>query len=367
MRDGGYEGGWATVTMAGIRDRLHGNHHRAAARAGYLRPPAGDGCLVWIKADDDETACGLASALAPAVLDRRRDARVVVTFEHEYRSCLTRLTHLPRAGYGYGPADRPRAVARVKRRLAPAGVIAIGRALRPRLAQALADSGTPAVVVHGPPPAAGRVSQGFPNSASERQAWGTRAAATGALASLIVEAQVEPQFSGVAGAHARALWWIADGPASLVPGWVAAWRASPLAATDILFIGDAPGLPSLAAWDRRPLSPGAVIAVDDRRYWPALAASATGIHISDPDEMLLWQVLAGGNVVSAAGPADLDLLSPPPVAAVAGDGLMEYWQGLIRAPAASRAQADGIRRFFWGERRRAQSAVAVLLDQVEAW
>ncbi|MHB1567078.1 MAG: glycosyltransferase N-terminal domain-containing protein [Acidiferrobacter sp.] len=366
MRDTSYEGGWVAAVVADGQDRLRGERGRANARWGFLRPPGGDGRVVWIKADGDEIASWLSGALAQAVLDRRQDVRVVVTFEHEYGRVVERLADLPRTGYGYGPADRPRAVARVLRRFAPAGVIAVGRALRTRLGKTLHDRKIPAIVVHGPPPGDAAFT-GFPNSASEAQAWGTQAAATGALASMIVEAQVEPQFSGVAGAHARALWWIADVAALAVPALVAAWRASPLSGTDILFIGGAPGVPSLAAWDRRPFRAGSVVAVDDRRYWPALAASATAIHVDHPGEMLLWQVLAGGNVVSVSPDTGLDLLSPPPLPRVAIDKLLDYWQGLAAAPLATRGLADPIRRFFWGERRRAQAAVAVLLEQVYQW
>ena len=355
------------VLAANLKDRLGGRTARANARMGYLSPPPGDGRILWIKAPAHAESVWLAAELAHAVRECRHDVRLIFTFEEEFAPSTKRIAAVKRAGYGFGPADRSAAVRRVLERFAPlSGVIAVGASLRPRLASALSARGIPLVVVHGPR-VDGQYGDVLPNTASEARDAGPHVLAAGPLMSMIVEAQVEPHFRGVAGAHARAVWWIADLPDAVLTDVIRQWRASPLAAHDLLFVGARGDLPRLSQWDRQPYSVGSVIAVDDDRYWSALAASATGIHAEQPGERLLWQILASGQVVSFAAPEGLDLLRPVPSAAVAREGLMAYWQGLIDDPVAARTRADALRRYFWNERRHAQDALAALLARVYEW
>ena len=365
-----YEGHGLAGLWADIRDRLHKNYGRANARLGFLGTPAGTGRILWIKTDGKAVHARLAVEAARAVRERRQDVRLVVTFEEEYRQEWAWLDKLPRTGYGFGPADRVAATERVLSRLAPAGVIAVGQALRPELASALTRTKVPCCVLHGPPPQGAIHCHGFPNTLSERQAWKGRPQSDAAFFSLMAEAQVEPTFSGIAGAHARALWWLTDPDPGVVDGQVRSWRRSQLAASDILFVGTrAADTLALSAWDRdrQPLSRGAVVWVDDDRFWPALAASCHGIHLSQPPEPLLWAALAGGRVVSAERPSGLDLLRQAPIHEVSDRELWAYWQNVVAEPAAGRASADGLRRYFWEERRRAAAVTETLLQLVYDW
>ncbi len=363
-----YGSNLARVLMADVADRLGGRKGRANARLGFLTVPPGDGRIIWIKADADADAVWLAAELAHAVRERRRDVRLIVTFEEEFEGNSRRIKELARAGYGFGPADWPGAVRRVLARFAPlAGVITVGASLRRQLAAALEKAGTPVVAVHGLPPQAAQAAQALPNTAAERRAWGVRAIACAPLMSMIVEAQVEPQFRGVAGARARALWWITDVEEAVLPEVIRQWRASPLSARDLLFVGASGEGPRLSEWTRSPYAPGTVIAVDDARYWPALAASATGIHMRRPGERLFWQVLASGQVVTASGLESFDLLQPAPCETVAAEDLTACWVRVLDDPVAARQRADDIRRYFWQQRRLAQDAVAVLLARVYGW
>ncbi len=364
----GYGGGLGSVLMADGLDRLRGRKGRANARLGFLKTPPGSGRIVWIKADADADTVWLAAELAHAVRERRQDVRLVVTFEEEFEESARRLKELARAGYGFGPADRPAAVRRVLARFAPlAGVITVGAGLRPRLAGALQKAGIPVVAVHGLPPQAAQAAQALPNTGAELRAWGARAIASAPLASMIVEAQVEPHFRGVAGARARALWWITDVDEALLPEVIRQWNASPLSAQDLLFVGATGELPRLSAWTRVPYAPGAVIAVDDSRYWSALAASASGIHVGRPGERLFWQALASGQVVTASSLAPFDLLEQAPCAIVAMEDLAVSWLRLLGDPLGARQRADDIRRYFWQQRRQAQDAVAAFLARVYDW
>lgn len=365
-----YEGHWFSGLWADIADRLQKNHGRANARLGFLHAPAGTGRVLWIKTDGAAPHARLAVEVARAVRERRQDVRLVVTFEEEYQKGWAQLEKLERTGYGFGPADRTGVTERVMRRLAPAGVIAVGQGLRPELASALTRGQIPCCVLHGLPPEGAIQCYGFPNTLSERQAWKGRPQSDAAFFSLMAEAQVEPTFSGIAGAHARALWWLPDPEPGTVEERIRSWRQSNLALNDILFMGapSADAIP-LSAWDRerQPLPRGAVVWVDDERFWPALAASCHGIHLLKPPETLLWAALAGGRVVSAERPADLDLLRPAPIAPLDGRELWAYWQTLIAEPVEGRATADNLRRYFWEERRRAAAVTEILLQMVYDW
>ncbi|MHB1513375.1 MAG: glycosyltransferase N-terminal domain-containing protein [Acidiferrobacter sp.] len=366
--DRAYEGGRLAGLAADIRDWFRGNAARANARRGFLRPAPGAKRAVWIKSDGREITGWLAAEIARSVRERRADLPIVVTFEHEHRGVEARLAAVPNLAYGFGPADRPRATRRVIERLRPGIVIALGTALRTRLAAALTEAAVPCLVVHGPPPpSSAPACLGFAHTAGEQRAWHGREHWDAPLLALLVAAQVEPVFQGLAGAHARALFWVAD-PSETVAAEIAQrWRASPAARHDILFLGaPSPGASRLSAWDqdRRPLAPGAVVWVDEPRFWPALAASCAAIHLMAPSEPLLWAALAGGRVVSAEDVAGLELLGAAPLIEVAWGELGRFWQELLDGPQAARTAADDVRRYFWQERRRAADAALVLLERV---
>ncbi len=367
MADRAYEGDLIAGAAADVWDRLSGQAARANARLGLLRGPASHARLVWIKSDAREANGRLAAEIARTVRERSADLPIVVTFEMEHAAILARLKAITNLGFAYGPADRRAATRRILERLRPAYVVALGEAMRPRLAAALKASGVPCCIVHGRPAAAFDGCVGFAQTASEQQAWRGRAHWGGPFGALLAAAQVEPVFQGLAGAHARALFWVADAPPAAAARIAQAWRASPGADYDILFLASPiPGASRLSAWneDRRPLAPGSVVWVDEERFWPALAASCTAIHVTAPSETLLWAVLAGGRVVSAARVAMLDLPGAAPLREVDGDALLAYWAGLLANPGSARAAADSLRRYFWSERRAAGEAALALVTQV---
>ncbi len=367
MPDPGYAGGLWAGLLADVRDRMTHNRRRANARWGFLNPPPGSGHVIWIKADGERATVRLAFEIARALGERRPDRRLVVTYESEYREWLGLLRETEGTGHGFGPTDRAGVVARVLARLAPSGVVAVGDALRPALAQALGRRGLASCVVHGMPPSAATACRGFPGTGRERAAWRGRPHADAALTALIVQAQVEPVFQGVAGAHARALWWWADG-AGDEDALIAAWSRSRLAAHDLLFVTHSKrARVRLSQWDRSPLPAGSIVSVDEERFWPALAASCTGVHLVNPSEPLLWTVLGGGRAVSVRSLAALDLLRPAPLPEWSDGDVLPFWEGLLEDPAHARTCADEVRRFFWNERRRAASVTESLLQEVSGW
>ncbi len=364
MRDRAYAGAWFAGLCADVADRFGKNHARANGRLGLLRPRSGSGPLVWIKADGAELSGRLAAEIARAGRARFPDRPIVLTFEEEHPAVIDILAHIAGVGYAYGPADRRAALRRALRRLAPTRVLAVGAGMGGHLAAELRDRAIPCALVHGLPHA-GIPCIGFPQTAREQAAWADYPHHAAPFLALLAASQVEPVFQGIAGAWARALFWVADLTAPAAADLAVAWRASPLARHDLLFIGaPCPGAQPLSVWDRtrHPVPPGTIMWVDEERYWPALAASCTAIHLNAPAEPLLWAVLAGGRTVSAASRAILNLIGTAPVVEVASDELLSYWFQVQAEPQAARAAADALRRYFWAERRRAAAATEVLLD-----
>jgi len=95
--------------------------------------------------------------------------------------------------------------------------------------------------------------------------------------------------------------------------------------------------------------------VDEARWLPALAASASGVWLGlAGDRETYWQALAGGAprvVAEASAPAEV----------VAG------WVALHSDPAQARKRRDESRRLFWEERRKAAAVLEEFLQRVYDW
>ncbi len=384
---------------ADLRDRLRGERARANARWGFLRAPSGRGRLVWVMADASRAAVRLAADVLAAVRAKRLDVRLVLTFEQEYPDLLARTRTLARCAVGYGPADAPGAVRHALASLEPFGVVFVRRSVPPRLAATLAERAIHAVALNCPPPAetaACRLEAAYPANRAQAHGWGRSGGAQfvalpADFLSLLVESQVEPNFHRlVMGGEPRPLWWVHGLGERQAADWLSAWRSSPLAARGVLCLGPAEGESGirlrwavegdlrLSRWARTPLPPGSVVLVDEDRWWPALAASASAIHLYPGAEAAaLWQALAGGAPVSVTDPAcyvaleghgvpqrevlsTLTLMDDPAQ-------VLSRWREYAADPLGARRAGDRARRLLWQVRRRAQQASADFLERVYDW
>ncbi|MHB8455127.1 MAG: glycosyltransferase N-terminal domain-containing protein [Acidiferrobacterales bacterium] len=374
----------------GMRDRLRGEHARANARWGHLRPPEGLGRLVWVEAGGEEGSVQLALGALRALRESRLDIRLVLTFEHEYPQILERgLAGLASTGFGYGPCDAPRAVRRTLRSFEPLGVIMARRAPAPNLCAALASAGTHCIALHTPAPACGRFEAAYPADAAQQSGWQQSGLADyiapqADLATLLIEAQVDPNFRQVlCGSSAQVIWWILGADTNEVRALDAWWTASGLKARGILLVSPAgpetisprTWLP-ISSWQRAPLASGSVMFVDESRWLPAIAATSDAAHAFDCSAWPFWQALAGGCPLSIADRA----LAPGRIGALTGAqaeklfaqphgfaGLEEFWQAMLADPIAARSRGDALRRVFWNERRRAGEVNQELLQRVFKW
>lgn len=380
----GYGPGLFEHWRADARDQWRGQRHRAYARHGLLTPPAGEGRLIWVKSAATRESVMLGAELIRAIHEQRRDVRLALTFEQEYADLVRpRLKGVARAGVGFGPAAHPRILDRVLRRFDPLGVVIVRDPAVQMVTERLARRHVPALIVNAPAPASGTVAaRVYPVSTAQATAWGARGADVAPPAdflTLLIEAQVDPNFRTAIHGGEGHLWWFAASRAGrAVEAMLEAWQRYDGRGGDLLFIGDGtdawdqPGRRSgyvrLSTWDRSRLPGGSVILVDEARWQPALATSVDAVYLASRADASFWQALAGGCPVDVspelatrhAGIAGLESAAP-------GSALLERWQRYAHDAISSRRRGDVLRRYFWQQRRQAADAATALLGEVYRW
>ncbi len=374
----------------GLRDRLQGDHGRANARWGFLRPPAGEGRLVWFQAGGDEGSVRLAAGALRAVRQTRRDLRLVFSFEREYPQLLGRaLPDLDRSAFGHGPSDAPRAVRRALQSLAPLGVLMVARQPAPNLSAALEAAAGRCLALHTPAAAAGCFEAAYPADRDQVEAWqhcgrADYIAPQADLRTLLVEAQVDPNFRKVlCGSTELSVWCVLGASPRRFSELDAWWTDSGLGSRGVLIVaptcaGKVPdGWLPISAWQRTPLAGGSVVLLDEYRWLSAVAASSDAIHVMDTDAWTFWQVLAGGCPVSVSDRTAVLRRFDSDTAVGVADHVFEetttladlerFWVTMRGDPISSRLRGDALRRLFWSERRRAADINRELLKRVFEW
>lgn len=369
--DPGYGAAFWPVWRAVLRDYRVGEGHRARARLGFLSPPEGRGRVVWIKAGAGLDSLRLGVELLGAVRDRRRDVRVVLTFEQDDPQRLPRLLQpWPKIGIGYGPCDRPRVVTRVLGRFQPCGII-VAESTPPE--NLLRRTLAPVAVVGSA--ATASVAAAWPVSATGQEAWGQTGTAEQLLPAAdpqarFAEAQADVVLRSLAGAESRRLWWW-HGSAEQWPAWRAAWQAWSASGDDILMVSLSAGVSppdaalKVSEWDRGSLPGGTVLHIDDPRWYAAAASAAHGVHLAHPGRDVLWQALAAGSAVSLGAPPDAIGIPAPTLEDPAA--VTAHWQELRGNDALRRSRGDAARRRFWEERRQVDENLGALMDRVWMW
>jgi len=378
-RSAAYGGRLLPLLAHGLRDRLQGAHGRANARWGHLRPPPGRGRVLWLKAGADEESVRLGAELLAAIRHKRLDLRLVLTFETDYPPLVDRaLARLEKVGAGYGPCDAPRAVRRALDRLAPLAIIWTGTAADTNLLAAARAQGCRALVVDAPAGTAQGVEAAYPATPAQARTWaGARAgyvAPVADLRTLLTQAQAEPTLRSLMGGGGLRLWWCHGGESGFQSAFIERWCQSPLATDGVLLVSPTPGAADLtiSAWDRRALGAGTVVAVDEPRWYPAVAVAARAQYLAGASAPVLWQSLAAGTpagVSPALAEALEDRMAAPPELAVAADpdAVMAWWSTVAADDAGARRLGDACRRRFWDERRRAGQVRDELLQRVFDW
>lgn len=369
-----------------LADRRSGRPERSRARWGYVRPPAGRGRVLWIKAGDRYDSVRLAVELACAIHDRRRDLRIVTTFEVAYPPALSRLGSLSRAAMGYGPCDVSSAVGRFLARLDPLAVLIVDTGAGEHLMRALALGERHVVAVHAEYPGSGYFEAALPRDDAAAERLAQHADRIGSIAepadgmSMLVHAQASPSLKvlTMAGEERTLWWWQGVSPENLA-GIGGIWQAFAREVAGILILGGVGcerfGIPwsrsrvlTISGWDRSALPVASVIWIDDPRWEVAVAAAAAGVHFTQAGSGTVWQCAAMGVTMSFGHemPRALSVDLGEPSADEPGE-IVARWRRSRSLVNQNRALGDRARRRFWIERRRARTVFNTLLDRVFAW
>ncbi len=375
-----WRGRWASW-----RDMRAGRRDRANARWGWLRVPGERGPVLWMQGFSRPGDLHLGTDLARAISDRRRDLRMILTFEQEFSDIFPGAAHgIARLGYGFGPCAHPLALKKTLERLQPFRYLALGQPAPQPLQRLLGQRRIPAVAMGcapGPGALAGIWEAVYPRGLRQYAGWdvlglGERLLPPVDFQTLVTIAQVEPNFRNlVMGSHGDSLFWVTGlGPADW-PSWLSAWRKWKAGGRSLLFLegaGAPEGLPRLSRWDRQILPPGSVVCVDETRWHPALSASADAIHLQGGEVSLLWQVFASGHPLSAesglAWDLPMEIRAEARVPVLSGPAaIMQWWENVLADPMAGRQQGDEYRRLFWQARREAGDRLPEFLQRVFDW
>jgi hypothetical protein len=389
----GYGSARLRLWYEGVRDRLRGEHARANARWGYLRPPPGRGKLVWVRTGADAGSVRLGAELLGAIRQHRLDLRLILSFEEAHPQIIApRLEGMPKVAVGYGPADAPAAVRRALERLAPVGLIYAGAPARPNLLRAANRAGLRLVAYNAPWSGERGIEASYPRAEAEALAWreaqGARYVAPPANAlALLSLAQVEPTLRSLAaGGRELTLHWVHGLPSGQAVTFLRAWRDSPLGRAGALLVSSESGAEAgaydaaakgegmavlrLSDWARTPVAPGSVLLIDEEHWLPAVAASCEAAHVCTAGGALRWQVLASGAALTVSPELHHEAAEfaglPLPVAARPMD-VIAHWSAFAGAPIEARHIGDACRRRFWEERRRAGDMLQELLQRVFDW
>ena len=386
LPDPGYGSDLWPVWHAVLRDYWLGDGRRARARLGFLSPPEGRGRVIWIRAGAGATSLRLGVELLGAIRERRRDVRLVLTFEQDDPDALRQwLRPWPKVGLGYGPCDRQRVNQRILNRFQPCGILCVETAWPRNLLQ---QAGVPIVAVGGAPSAASL--RHAPRSLAQLvQYWPTAGAVVDTGSGLCqtlapadpharwVEAQADVVLRALAASADCRLWWW-HGAQSAWADWLAAWLDSPLSRQDILLCSFSDGsvptdtmqnIQAVSQWTRVALPAGALLHLDDPRWYAAAASAVEAIHLAAPSRTLYWQAMASGAPLSLAwdGPPNAPEINAACPQFTDPHTVLTEWLRLRAEATLRRQRGDVLRRKFWQERRQVDTNLEQLLSRVWTW
>lgn len=355
-----------------IRDRLHGRRAAANARWGRLSRPAHHGKLIWICSGASRNSVRLGVELAQAIVAKRPDVAVALTYEVEFRELLEPLASVARISCDYGPADYVGSIDAIWRTLTPFALILAGVSPRRNLL-GVASIARHALLVAPPQAVTGHFERVYPTHCAPCP--GATSAQAADLDTLLAEVRIEPRLARAIGAQRR-LWWWHGNDAQQALRFAALFRGH--VPGDLLVMSgplcgalsrEKGGIRLLSRWQDEPIDGDILLLADDARWFAALAFCAAGAHFATSEPDALWQALAGGAYVSTSG--DVNVASPHLTSSV---GLLENendvalrWSALRADPLKARIARDASRRAFTAERRLAQDAIADLMNRVLEW
>lgn len=356
-----------------VLDRLRGERKRARARWGKVERPAATGKLLWVVAGATRQSVRLGVELARAILARRRDLSIALTFECEYPELLGAVESEPRIACGYAPADYAGAMHAVWHHLLPFGVILAGVIPRPNLIR-LSEACRHALLVSPPGFAPGRYERIYPG---HRQIYeGRNVAPASDLEVLMLPSAIQDDagLGGIAAGRTVCLWHGSDADAA--KRIYALFRGH---LPHAILLASGPATATLArhtsetirlsAWAEQPVPPDKLVLLDDPAALAALMPNMIGAHFDLHDKDLMWLALAAGACVSVATVEGIDAPGARSELRQIGDEntLIDYWRSFDADPRLRVQAAASARQAFAAELSAAQHAIGELLARVSAW
>jgi len=356
-----------------LRDRLQGQRGRARARWGKVERPSTQGKLLWIVTGDSRESVRVGVEIARAILARRLDIGVTLTFEAEYPDLLAGVESNPRISCGYAPADYAGSMHAVWRRLMPFGVILAGVTPRPNLIR-LSEACRHALLVSPPGFALGRYERIYPGHRQIYEGRNVAAASDLEVLMLPTAAADDTRLSGIAAGRPACLWHGSDDEAAkrvyaLFRGHLPHGILLASGPVTAKLARHATQTIALSAWAEQPVPPDKLVLVDAPSALTGLMPSVIGAHFDLHDKTLMWLALSAGACVSAPSIERIDAPSARmEFREIANENtLIEYWRSFDADPGLRAQAAAAARTAYEAEHTLAQRAAGDLLARVSAW
>lgn len=356
-----------------LRDRIGGRRERARARWGTVERPSSPGKLLWVACGGSRASVRLGVEIARAILARRLDLSIALTFEADYPDIVAGIDANPRIACGYAPADHAGSMHAVWRRLLPFGVILAGVRPRPNMIR-LSEACRHALLVAPPGFALGRYERIYPGHRQIYEGRNVAPACDLGILMLPAASADDARLAGIAAGRSACLWHGSDVEAAkrvyalfrghlpqgilLASGPVTAALSSHSAQTI-----------ALSAWAEQPVPPDRLVLVDEPSALAGLMPSVMAAHLANHDETLMWLALSAGACVSAPSIEHVAAAGArEEVRAITNENtLIDYWRG-FDADVGLRAQAAAAARHAYAvEHALAQRVFDDLLTRVSTW
>jgi len=369
-----------TLLYHDVCDRLQGRRGRARARWGTIDRPASSGKLLWIVSGTTRESVHLGATLARAILARRRDISLALTYEAEYPDIIAELEADPRVTCGYAPADYAGSMHAVWHRLLPFGVVLAGVLPRPNMIR-LSEACRHALLVAPPGFAPGRYERIYPRHRQIYEGRNVAAASDFGVLMLPAASADDTRLADITAGRTACLWHGSN--VDKAKRLYALFRGH--LPQSILFVSGpvtaqlhshATQTITLSAWAGQPVPPDRLVLVDEPPALASLMPNLMAVHLDIYDETFMWLALAAGALMSTPRIEDVDdphiNAATPSVrsefrAITNENTLIEYWRS-FDADSGLRFQANqSARQAYAVEHGLAQRALDDLLSRVSAW
>lgn len=356
-----------------IRDRIRGQAGRARARWGKVQRPDSIGKLLWIVAGSTRESVRLGVELARAILVRRLDIGIALTYESEYPDILATIDSNPRIACSYAPADYAGSMHAVWHRLMPFGVILAGVLPRPNMIR-LCEACKHALLVCPPGFALGRYERIYPRHRQIYEGRNVAAPADMEVVMLPAPQADDARLATIAAGRTTCLLHGSDEAAAkriyaLFRGHLPQGIMLASGPVTTALARHSTETIALSAWAEQPVPPDRLVLVENTSALAGVMPNVTAAHFAVTDKTLMWLALSAGACLSMPRIAGIDAPSAMPQLRQIEDEneLVAHWRRLDEDADLRQSTAAQTHRAFATESALAQKSLSDLLARVGVW